>query len=413
MSFEVISNCLMKLVTTGFLNTLINVILLATITTVPLYFLIRRYYTTQQYILKRVDNGYGKKIATIKGNYIDIHYNNYFVRIYRESENEWYYNIDGASKQKLEYGSPISLGDIKIKLTAKEKKGGFVVFLSLFATMLTISFLFQQSRFLLQEDNKEFEGANSEINNLLTLPNPLEKGTNKSQNMETIILENEYLFQDNILIDWKVHNKAGHNNTLKKGISVSKYQRNIDWKKVKHSGIDYALIRIGNRGYREGKLYKDSKFKKNMEEAKRNHIKVGGYFYSQAVNKKEMDEEIALIQKSVNGHTLDYPIGIALEREGKTKKTRTKDLSDKEYINLIKYFCIRMKQKGYTPMIMGRKKWFGEFEEGTFDGYLKLVSAKKVPNNIGNCIIWEYNDSAVGKVDGINTAVELSKSVYN
>lgn len=199
------------------------------------------------------------------------------------------------------------------------------------------------------------------------------------------------------------------------GIDVSKYQGTIDWEKVKADGIDFAIIRVGSRGYGSGgDLYSDSKFKENMDGAVANGIKTGVYFYSQATNRNEVDEEIDKILKDIEGYSLDYPIGVELICEG--DDYRTYELStiehQEEYIDLIKYYCNSIKQNGYTPMIYGTMEWFQQFPEGSFDGYYKWIYSSNVaPNNIDNCIIWQYERGA-STVDGIsNVSVDLS--VYN
>ena len=45
----------------------------------------------------------------------------------------------------------------------------------------------------------------------------------------------------------------------KKGVDVSTFQGEINWKKVKDDGMDFAFIRLGFRGYESGKIVLDSK----------------------------------------------------------------------------------------------------------------------------------------------------------
>ena len=81
------------------------------------------------------------------------------------------------------------------------------------------------------------------------------------------------------------------------GVDVSAYQGRIDWKKVKASGIDFAIIRLGYRGYESGKLVEDDYAKDNLKGAAEAGLKVGAYFFSQALNIRETDEEIKFILK--------------------------------------------------------------------------------------------------------------------
>ena len=67
-----------------------------------------------------------------------------------------------------------------------------------------------------------------------------------------------------------------YNTTAIKGIDVSYHQKDIDWKKVKDSGVKFAMIRAGT-GTNE-----DSKFQKNIQDALNEGIKVGVYWFSTA-----------------------------------------------------------------------------------------------------------------------------------
>lgn len=68
------------------------------------------------------------------------------------------------------------------------------------------------------------------------------------------------------------------------GIDVSHHNGKIDWAAVRAAGVDFAIIRVGFRGYGDkGTLKLDSRFNENVEGALNNGIQVGVYFYSQAV----------------------------------------------------------------------------------------------------------------------------------
>ena len=83
------------------------------------------------------------------------------------------------------------------------------------------------------------------------------------------------------------HNPMFNDVVRRNAIDVSIFQYDIDWKKVKADGIDYAIIRIGGRYYGGGGLYPDDYFEKNYKEARAAGVKVGIYFYSQAKNEEE------------------------------------------------------------------------------------------------------------------------------
>ncbi|MBK5253693.1 MAG: hypothetical protein JJE03_04465, partial [Peptostreptococcaceae bacterium] len=97
------------------------------------------------------------------------------------------------------------------------------------------------------------------------------------------------------------------------GIDVSYWQGTINWTKVKASGIDFAIIRIGIMGYVSGSLVKDSSFARNIAGAKAAGIKVGVYFYDAAITPEEAVEEASLCVSALGGQSLDYPIFIDME----------------------------------------------------------------------------------------------------
>jgi len=89
--------------------------------------------------------------------------------------------------------------------------------------------------------------------------------------------------------------------TSRLGVDVSVFQGDIDWEQVKAAGYEFAILRIGYRGYgEEGTLNADEKFEQNMENARRAGIDVGVYFFSQAVNEEEAKEEAARIIRRAN-----------------------------------------------------------------------------------------------------------------
>ena len=95
-----------------------------------------------------------------------------------------------------------------------------------------------------------------------------------------------------------------------RGIDVSKYQGNIDWGAVAASGINFAIIRVGYRGSSSGALVQDPYFKKNISGATKAGIKVGLYFFTQAVNEAEAVEEASMAMSLASGYKVTYQIFI-------------------------------------------------------------------------------------------------------
>ena len=99
-------------------------------------------------------------------------------------------------------------------------------------------------------------------------------------------------------------------------LDVSKWQGNVDWNKVKASGlISGVMIRaMGNSA--EGKPsspYIDPYFARNYAECQRLGIPVGVYGYFKAVNKAEADKELAMFKKALGGRTFQLPVAVDIE----------------------------------------------------------------------------------------------------
>lgn len=106
-----------------------------------------------------------------------------------------------------------------------------------------------------------------------------------------------------------VHNSRFDNMDKVWGIDVSYFQYDIDWDKVKADGIEYAIIRVGYRGYgSSGQLVLDYKFDENMKGAIAAGLEVGVYFYTQAINTSEAVAEADFVLKYIKNYDLDLPV---------------------------------------------------------------------------------------------------------
>ena len=97
------------------------------------------------------------------------------------------------------------------------------------------------------------------------------------------------------------------------GIDVSKFQGNIEWDKVKGDGVEFAIVRLGYRGYSEGNVYIDPFYKNAMEGAAKAGVDTGIYFFSQAINVDEAIEEAELCIKELAPYKVKYPVIIDVE----------------------------------------------------------------------------------------------------
>ena len=190
------------------------------------------------------------------------------------------------------------------------------------------------------------------------------------------------------------------------GVDVSAFQGKVDWKKVKQSGIDFAIIRLGYRGYESGKLVEDEYAKINLKNAKEAGLKIGAYFFSQALNIKETDQEIQFMLKILGDTKLDMPIVLDWEIPANTARTRNMDA--RTLTDIQRHFCGFMRDKGYQPMIYFN--WhqsehlyvLHELEDYPF--WLALYQDRMTyPWKVE---MWQYTDK--GKVPGIAGNVDLN-----
>ena len=133
------------------------------------------------------------------------------------------------------------------------------------------------------------------------------------------------------------------------GVDVSAHQGPIDWQAVKNSGIEFAIIRLGYRGYGSGKLVEDEYAKQNLQAAKEAGLKIGAYFFSQALDIKEADEEIQFMLNMLADVYLDMPI--VLDWEIPAEDARTKDMDARTLTDIQLHFCGQMKKMGLQPMV--------------------------------------------------------------
>lgn len=153
--------------------------------------------------------------------------------------------------------------------------------------------------------------------------------------------------------------------TNPKGIDVSVYQGNIDWSSVKKDGVDFAMIRVGYRGYETGKIVQDSKYDINITNATANGIKCGVYFVTQAMNYNEGVEEANWVINTISKDKskIKCPITIDVEWAGGNSGNngRADSISVEERTQAIKGFCEKIKSAGYTPMIYANKDWLTRY----------------------------------------------------
>jgi GH25 family lysozyme M1 (1,4-beta-N-acetylmuramidase) len=197
------------------------------------------------------------------------------------------------------------------------------------------------------------------------------------------------------------------NRSSRFGIDVSEHQGFIDWGAVASDGVEFAFIRLGNRGATEGRLYLDNYFEANFQGAQSNGILTGIYFFSQAINEDEAREEAEFVLEHLAGRSLDYPIVFDHEPVSGFE-ARTDHLTGEQVSLFADAFFEVIREADYDVMIYGNQKdllrldgtllnrvgvWFAEYD----------VARPTIQRDI---LIWQYTSS--GSVEGISTRVDMN-----
>lgn len=191
------------------------------------------------------------------------------------------------------------------------------------------------------------------------------------------------------------------------GIDVSSYQGVINWKKVKAAGVDYAIIRLGYRGYGTGTIRLDDRYAANMSGALAAGIPVGVYFYSQAITVEEAEEEAELVLKNLVGYDVTYPVVFDME-EVDDESARTNALTQAERTDITIAFCEKIKAAGYMPMVYGNIRWMiMHLDLARLESYDKWFAQYfKQPFFPYAFSMWQYTSR--GTIDGIPHSVDLN-----
>ena len=194
-------------------------------------------------------------------------------------------------------------------------------------------------------------------------------------------------------------------NRTARGIDVSKFQGTIDWNAVKADGITFAIIRCGYRGYGTGALVEDSTYRQNIQGAINAGLKVGVYFYSQAINEAEAVEEASMVLSLVSGYSL--PLGVYYDTES-VAGGRANAISAAQRTACAVAFCETIRNAGYKAGVYSYASWFyNALNFANISKYNIWIAQYRDTLSFNyKYNIWQYTGS--GRVNGISTAVDMN-----
>lgn len=203
------------------------------------------------------------------------------------------------------------------------------------------------------------------------------------------------------------------------GVDVSDHQGWIDWNAVAADGIDFAMVRLGNRGYTEGALAADAYFDYNLDGAQAAGLDAGVYFFSQATTPEEAREEARFVLDQLGGRTLQLPVAFDHEPVANAAG-RANGITGSDLIACMEVFCETIEAAGYDTMVYGNRSDMARFSplDGTAQAATALDDAiggrpvwfaeygVSTPTAPFDFAIWQYANN--GDVAGIDTAVDLN-----
>lgn len=194
------------------------------------------------------------------------------------------------------------------------------------------------------------------------------------------------------------------------GIDVSKWNKEIDWDRVKGAGIEFAIIRAGYRGSVTGSLVVDPYFEANMKGAASSGIPTGIYFFTQAVNEVEAVEEASAVLKLIRDYQISYPIFI--DTEGAGGNGRADGLDPETRTLVCEAFCRTIENAGYNAGVYASRNWYNNnlYTDRLDDYCIWLAEYRSAPLYQGYYQMWQYTSK--GAVDGIEGNVDMNISYF-
>lgn len=178
-----------------------------------------------------------------------------------------------------------------------------------------------------------------------------------------------------------------------RGVDVSEHQLDIDWKQVAASGVDYAYIRVGWRGYTEGGLFEDAYFERNIQGALDAGLHVGVYMFSQAVTVQEAIEEADFVLERIGKYNVTLPVVFDWEKI-EAAEARSLGLTMELRTDCARAFCETVKSAGYVPCVyFNRNLGYYGYDLTRLTDYEFWFSLPEsgFPNFYYACDMWQYS----------------------
>ena len=198
--------------------------------------------------------------------------------------------------------------------------------------------------------------------------------------------------------------------TSRVGVDVSKWNGYVDFQALKDQGVDFAICRVGFRGYKTGELVEDENFYEYMDAAVEAGMDVGVYFFSQALDEDEAIEEAQFVLDHVAGYDLALPVYLDTE-DIRIEASRTEELAAANYTLNAMAFCSEIESRGLRAGIYASTEWIRKnLDLVALSGYeIWYASYADTPGRETGFDMWQYSDS--GDLEGCETYLDMNVRV--
>lgn len=194
------------------------------------------------------------------------------------------------------------------------------------------------------------------------------------------------------------------------GIDVSSWQKVIDWEQVKASGVEFAMIRLGYRGYEQGVLSMDKYAIANLDGAIAAGLDVGVYFFSQALTPQEAEEEAYYVVENLKPYQAHITMPVVYDWEHVSDAdARSADMRDPDILtDCTLAFLQTVEAAGYRPMVYFNRtqswKYLNLEELTDYEFWLAAYTQRMdFPYKIK---MWQYTNK--GSVPGIEGDCDIN-----
>lgn len=194
------------------------------------------------------------------------------------------------------------------------------------------------------------------------------------------------------------------------GVDVSKWNGEIDWMALREQGIEFAIIRVGFRGYETGEIVPDERFFEYMDGASAAGMEIGVYFYSQAIDEDEAVEEAQFVIDQIAGYEISLPVYFDTEEVGQGE-ARTEPIATGLYTLNAEAFCKTIESYGYRAGVYASNGWIRRNLELAWltDYEIWYAQYNDTPGREYGFDMWQYTEH--GDLYGCETYLDMNVRV--